>query len=95
MAATLPIKPRKLRRSYIHVPKTTPFSGKTIGQMFNETANENPDKEMYVFYAEKERKTFRQVQKEVTFTLLSRLKILFLINSLLRYTAFRTGFLIG
>ncbi|XP_072028169.1 medium-chain acyl-CoA ligase ACSF2, mitochondrial-like [Amphiura filiformis] len=55
---------QKLTKSYIHVPEKTPFSGKSIGQRFNEVANQNPDKEMYVFYADKERKTFRQMQEE-------------------------------
>ncbi|XP_072028168.1 medium-chain acyl-CoA ligase ACSF2, mitochondrial-like [Amphiura filiformis] len=55
---------QKLTKSYIHVPVKTPFSGKSIGQRFNEVANQNPDKEMYVFYADKERKTFRQMQDE-------------------------------
>ncbi|XP_072027945.1 medium-chain acyl-CoA ligase ACSF2, mitochondrial-like [Amphiura filiformis] len=55
---------QKLTKSYIHVPEKTPFSGNSIGQRFNEVANQNPDKEMYVFYADKERKTFRQMQEE-------------------------------
>ena len=40
--------------------------GATLGQIFNETVDKNPDKEMYVFYADKERKTFRQMQEEVS-----------------------------
>ena len=55
----------KLERSFVHVPRTTPFTGKTLGQSFNETADNNPYKEMYVFYADKERKTYREVQNEV------------------------------
>ena len=55
----------KLERSFIHVPRTMPFTGKTLGQSFNETADNNPDKEMYVFYADKERKTYKEVQNEV------------------------------
>lgn len=54
----------KLERSFIHVPRTMPFTGKTLGQSFNETADNNPDKEMYVFYADKERKTYKEVQNE-------------------------------
>ncbi|XP_072043171.1 uncharacterized protein [Amphiura filiformis] len=55
---------QKLTKSYINVPEKRPFSDKSIGQRFNEVANQNPDKEMYVFYADKERKTFRQMQEE-------------------------------
>ncbi|XP_072023213.1 medium-chain acyl-CoA ligase ACSF2, mitochondrial-like, partial [Amphiura filiformis] len=55
---------QNLTKSYIHVPVKIPFSGKSVGQIFNEVANQNPDKEMYVFYADKERKTFRQMQDE-------------------------------
>ena len=58
---------RKLAKSYIHAPRTSPFSHMTIGQTFNKMAELNPDKEMYVFYADKERKTYRQVQEEVRF----------------------------
>ncbi len=57
---------KKLTRSYIHIPLKKPISGETFGQRFNKTADKNPDKEMYVFYADKERKTFRQMQEEVS-----------------------------
>ena len=52
----------KLTRSYLHIPKTKPLTGKTMGQLFNEKVAENPDKEMYVFYSDKERKTYRDMQ---------------------------------
>ncbi|XP_072028174.1 medium-chain acyl-CoA ligase ACSF2, mitochondrial-like [Amphiura filiformis] len=55
---------QKLTSSYLHVPHKRPCSGKTTGQLFNERANNNPDKEMYVFYADKERKTYKQMQDE-------------------------------
>ncbi|XP_072028254.1 medium-chain acyl-CoA ligase ACSF2, mitochondrial-like [Amphiura filiformis] len=54
----------KLTKSYIHVPEKTSFSGKSVWQRFNEMANQNPDKEMYIFFADNERKTFRQMQEE-------------------------------
>ncbi|XP_072028177.1 medium-chain acyl-CoA ligase ACSF2, mitochondrial-like [Amphiura filiformis] len=54
----------KLTSSYIHVPNEQPCLDKTAGQLFNERANNNPDKEMYVFYADKERKTYKQMQNE-------------------------------
>ncbi|XP_072028251.1 medium-chain acyl-CoA ligase ACSF2, mitochondrial-like [Amphiura filiformis] len=54
----------KLTSSYIHVPNEQPCLGKTAGQLFNERANNNPDKEMYVFYADKEWKTYKQMQDE-------------------------------
>ncbi|XP_072028253.1 medium-chain acyl-CoA ligase ACSF2, mitochondrial-like [Amphiura filiformis] len=56
---------QKLISSYLHVPHKRPCSGKTTGQLFNERANNNPDKEMYVFYADKERKTYKQMQDEL------------------------------
>ncbi|XP_072028903.1 medium-chain acyl-CoA ligase ACSF2, mitochondrial-like [Amphiura filiformis] len=55
---------QKLTKSYIHVPVKTPFSEKSVGQRFQEVAYQNADKEMFVFYADKERKTFRQMQEE-------------------------------
>ncbi|XP_072028252.1 medium-chain acyl-CoA ligase ACSF2, mitochondrial-like [Amphiura filiformis] len=54
----------QLTSSYIHVPNEQPCLGKTAGQLFNERANNNPAKEMYVFYADKERKTYKQMQDE-------------------------------
>ncbi|XP_072041160.1 medium-chain acyl-CoA ligase ACSF2, mitochondrial-like [Amphiura filiformis] len=54
-----------LTRSYYHSPcRATPFLGRSLGQQFYVTADKYPDKEMYVFYADKERKTFQQVRVE-------------------------------
>ena len=62
----MPELTKKLTRSYLHIPKKKPFEGKTLGQKFNERAEETPDREMYVFYSDKERKTYRQMQNEVS-----------------------------
>ncbi|XP_072041171.1 medium-chain acyl-CoA ligase ACSF2, mitochondrial-like [Amphiura filiformis] len=54
-----------LTRSYYHSPcRATPFLGRSLGQQFCLMADKYPDKEMYVFYADKERKTFQQVREE-------------------------------
>ncbi|XP_072041166.1 medium-chain acyl-CoA ligase ACSF2, mitochondrial-like [Amphiura filiformis] len=54
-----------LTRSYYHSPcRATPFLGRSLGQQFYLMADKYPDKEMYVFYADKERKTFQQVREE-------------------------------
>ena len=55
----------KLTLSYLHIPKKKPLEGKTLGQKFIERAEETPDREMYVFYSDEERKTYRQMQNEV------------------------------
>ncbi len=56
---------QKLTSSYLHVPNELPCYGKSVGRVFNERVNMNPDEEMYVFYADKERKTYKQMQNEV------------------------------
>ncbi|XP_072026064.1 medium-chain acyl-CoA ligase ACSF2, mitochondrial-like [Amphiura filiformis] len=54
-----------LSRSYYHSHRrATPFLGRSMGQHLYLIAEQNPDKEMYVFYADKERKTFKQMKEE-------------------------------
>ncbi len=56
---------QKLTRSYIHVPKKEPFMGLTAGQLLYQMAETCPDREMFVFYVDKERFTFKQMKDKV------------------------------
>ena len=51
--------------SYLHVPRKTPFTGLTVGQQLYKAAETFGDKEMYVFYEDKERISFQQMKKKV------------------------------
>ncbi|XP_072028813.1 medium-chain acyl-CoA ligase ACSF2, mitochondrial-like isoform X2 [Amphiura filiformis] len=50
--------------SYSHGTGDIPLFPYTIGQMLNKTAQEYPDNEMYVFYADKERYTFSKFRDQ-------------------------------
>ncbi|XP_072028134.1 medium-chain acyl-CoA ligase ACSF2, mitochondrial-like [Amphiura filiformis] len=50
--------------SYSHGTGDIPLLPYTIGQMLNKTAQEYPDNEMYVFYADKERYTFSEFRDQ-------------------------------
>ncbi|XP_072028133.1 medium-chain acyl-CoA ligase ACSF2, mitochondrial-like [Amphiura filiformis] len=50
--------------SYSHGTGNIPLLPYTIGQMLNKTAQEYPDNEMYVFYADKERYTFSEFRDQ-------------------------------
>ena len=53
------------RRSYLHVPRKSPFIGITSGQALYEMAIKYPNKEMFVFYDDQERITFKQMKEKV------------------------------
>ncbi|XP_072022522.1 medium-chain acyl-CoA ligase ACSF2, mitochondrial-like [Amphiura filiformis] len=54
----------KLTKSYLHVPRKQPFSGMSVGQQLYKMAETYADKEMYVFYVDKERITFKQMKEQ-------------------------------
>ncbi|XP_072033895.1 medium-chain acyl-CoA ligase ACSF2, mitochondrial-like [Amphiura filiformis] len=55
---------KKLTKSYIHVPRKHPFIGLTVGQQLYKMADKYPDKEMFVFYVDTERFTFKQMKEK-------------------------------
>ena len=58
---------QKLTRSYVHIPHRYPnSSGMSMGQAFTAKASKVPEREMYVFCAERQRKTFRNMLEEVS-----------------------------
>ncbi|XP_072022523.1 medium-chain acyl-CoA ligase ACSF2, mitochondrial-like [Amphiura filiformis] len=54
----------KLTKSYLHVPRKEPFIGMSVGQQLYQMAHKYADKEMYVFYVDKERITFKQMKDQ-------------------------------
>ncbi|CAI9731674.1 medium-chain acyl-CoA ligase ACSF2, mitochondrial-like [Octopus vulgaris] len=55
---------KTLTHSYVHGPSDIPFLGSTIGNMFQEQTENNPDDEACVFYSSGIRRTFAQFLKE-------------------------------
>ncbi|XP_072033215.1 medium-chain acyl-CoA ligase ACSF2, mitochondrial-like [Amphiura filiformis] len=55
---------KKLTKSYFHVPCKQPFIGMSVGQQLYQMADKYSDKEMYVFYVDKERITFKQMKEQ-------------------------------
>ena len=55
-----------LKRSYLHVPRTVPFTDLTVAQKFYEAVEKFADREMYVFYGDKERITFKEMKNQVS-----------------------------
>ncbi len=56
----------ELTMSYLHVPRKVPFSSRTVGQQLYYMAEKYSEKEMYVFCADEERFTFRQMKDKVS-----------------------------
>ena len=56
---------RKLTFSYLSQTGTNPFIGRTVGQQLYVIADQFPDKDMYVFYTDKERITFQEMKEKV------------------------------
>ncbi len=56
----------KLTKSYLHVPNKRPFLGMSMGQRLYQMAEKYSDKEMFVFYADRERITFQQMKEQVS-----------------------------
>ncbi|XP_072048960.1 medium-chain acyl-CoA ligase ACSF2, mitochondrial-like [Amphiura filiformis] len=54
----------KLTKSYLHVPRKRLFIGVSVGQQLYKMADKYADKEMYVFYVDKERITFQQMKEQ-------------------------------
>ena len=55
----------KLSKSYLHVPRKTPFTGLTVGQQLYKSAEKFGNKEMYVFCEDNERISFQQMKDKV------------------------------
>ena len=55
----------KLSKSYLHVPRKTPFTGLTVGQQLYKSAEKFGNKEMYVFCGDNERISFQQMKNKV------------------------------